>query len=121
MFGAAAIAAPQLLAQPSDEETAACGQACGTACGLGIIGIPLLVGLLVSIGIAVWISRDARRRNNPNWLLWAFIGFFFNLLGVVIYLIVREQSQGPGPMAPPPPPPPPPPPWDPPPPPPPES
>lgn len=43
MFGAAVFAAPPLLAQASDEETAACGQACGTACGLGIIGIPLLI------------------------------------------------------------------------------
>jgi hypothetical protein len=114
VIGAAVIAAPTLLAQPSEEEAEACGQACGTACGVGIIGIPMVIGLLVSIGIAVWIHRDARQRNNPNPLLWAIIGLFFNVLGLVIYVIVREQGQPPRPMEPPPPPPPsvPPPPWD---------
>lgn len=104
-FGAAVIAAPALFAQEmTEEEAEACGQACGTACGLTVIGIPLLIGFLVSIGVAVYVYRDSKRRGDPNWLLWTLVGFFFNVLGLVIYVVTRPKEP---PLNPPPPPPPP--------------
>jgi hypothetical protein len=72
-----------------------------------------LVFLVISIGIALWIFRDAKERGIQSPPLWAILGFFFNVLGLVIYLIARKNmSQGPpaatgaGSMPPPPPPPP---------------
>lgn len=72
-----------------------------------------LVFLVLSIGIALWIFRDAKERGIQSAPLWAILGFFFNVLGLVIYLIARNNmSQGPpaasgtGSMPPPPPPPP---------------
>ncbi|MFN2237820.1 MAG: PLDc N-terminal domain-containing protein [Thermoanaerobaculia bacterium] len=71
-----------------------------------------LVFLVLSIGIALWIFRDAKERGIQSPPLWAVLGFFFNVLGLVIYLIARKNmSQGPPAAsgmgsAPPPPPPP---------------
>jgi hypothetical protein len=71
-----------------------------------------LVFLVLSIGIALWIFRDAKERGIQSAPLWAILGFFFNVLGLVIYLIARKNmSQGPPAAsgmgsAPPPPPPP---------------
>ena len=55
-----------------------------------------LVFLVLSIGIALWIFRDAKERGIQSPPLWAILGFFFNILGLVIYLIARKNmSQGP--------------------------
>lgn len=68
--------------------------ACGVCAGLGLLP---LIGLAISVGIAYWIYKDAKRRGDPNAVLWAVVGFFFNLLGLIIYLVVRSK----GPTAPP--------------------
>lgn len=111
-FGAFAFA-PPALAQTStastttyyeeDDEIPEEGAvACAWCAALGV-AFPLIL-LALSIGIALWIWRDARERGNPSAALWAILGFLFNILGLVIYLIARKNM---GPSVPPPPPPPP--------------
>ena len=67
----------------------------------GIPGGPelLIILLIFAIGIggfvlwaalAYWVYRDANRRNMDNALLWGVITFFLGLIGLVIYLVVRE-------------------------------
>jgi hypothetical protein len=98
-----ALAALPAFAQISDDDAeAACGIA---ACGAFVL-LPILIGAIVTIGVTVWIAMDARKRNDPNWILWAVIGFLFNIIGLIIYLVVRSK-EGPRPPAPMPPPPPP--------------
>ena len=85
--------------------------ACAGCLAVGA-AVPLIF-LVLSIGIALWIFRDAKERGIQSAPLWAILGFFFNILGLVIYLIARKNmSQGPPAAygtgsAPPPPPPPP--------------
>lgn len=75
--------------------------------GCAVLGIAFpLVILGISIAIALWIWRDAKERNIASAPLWAILGFLFNVLGLVIYLIARKNMSGPPPAAQQPPPPP---------------
>jgi hypothetical protein len=51
----------------------------------------LLVVLAVFVWLALlfWVRRDASRRG-MNTALWVVIVFFFHLLGIAAYLIVRR-------------------------------
>ena len=89
-----------------DEEGA---KVCAACAAFGI-ALPLIL-LGISIAIALWVYRDAKSRGITSAPLWAILGFLFNILGLVIYLIARNgmtppSSPAPGStMAPPPPPP----------------
>lgn len=72
---------------PTEAEGAMACAACG---GFGLIFI--LLPLALSIGIAWWIYRDANRRGNPQAVLWAVLGFFFNIIGLIIYLVARPTG-----------------------------
>lgn len=74
--------------------------ACGICGGIGLIFFVL--PLAISIGIAWWIYRDATRAGNPQAVLWAVLGFLFNIIGLIIYLIARPKGP-PTTIAPPPP------------------
>ncbi len=84
------------------------GAAVCATCAAATFAVPLIL-LGISIAIALWIYRDAKERGITSAALWAILGFLFNILGLVIYLIARKGMQppaAPGSMAPPPPPPP---------------
>jgi preprotein translocase subunit Sss1 len=49
-----------------------------------------LVGFIIWVGLAYWVYRDANRRNMDNAVLWAVITFFLGLIGLVIYILVRD-------------------------------
>jgi len=57
-------------------------------------GIPAavlsLTFLILWIAVLVWVYRDAERRK-MNGALWALLVFFGNLVGLIIYLIVRSD------------------------------
>ena len=66
-----------------------------SAQGLGRIGSePFFGGALVIFWIAVliWVYRDAERRK-MNGVLWGLLVFIGNLVGLIIYLIVRNESR----------------------------
>jgi hypothetical protein len=73
-----------------DDEAQDGALACGVCGGIGLIFFVL--PLLISIGIAWWIYKDATRRENPQAVLWAVLGFFFNIIGLIIYLIARPKG-----------------------------
>jgi len=50
-----------------------------------------LVFLALWILVIVWVYRDAERRG-MNGLLWALLVFVGNLIGLVVYLIVRSEN-----------------------------
>ena len=64
------------------------------------------VFLIVWIAVVIWVYKDAERRGMSG-LLWALLVFIGNLIGLLIYLIVRQdhplrEEQGmasPGPPA----------------------
>jgi hypothetical protein len=93
--------APVALAQTGDQGDAGAGCAgCGCA-GAGIaimIGVPLLaavIGIAVNGFIAYWINKDAKSRGMENATMWAVLGFFLGLLGLLIYILSRPQPGGP--------------------------
>ena len=60
--------------------------------GWGVASVLTLSLLVLWIGVIVWVYRDAERRN-MNGVLWALLVFFGNLIGLLIYLIVRSDSR----------------------------
>lgn len=56
-----------------------------------LIILPLLFVLIGWIVIVVWVYRDAERRA-LNGILWGLLVFFGNIIGLIIYLIVRSEQ-----------------------------
>jgi len=56
----------------------------GVFCLIGFI--PLIINIL----IAYWMYKDAEKRNE-NGALWAVIGFFLSIIGLVIWIVVRPD------------------------------
>lgn len=54
-----------------------------------IVGVVTFIGL--SVLIAYYVHKDALRREIKNSELWLLIGLVLNLLGLVIYLLVRNN------------------------------
>lgn len=52
--------------------------------------LPLLLLILVIV-IVFWVYRDAERRN-MNGILWALLVLVGNIVGLIIYLIVRSEE-----------------------------
>lgn len=78
--------------EDDDDDPSQDAVACGICGGIGLLFFVL--PLAISIGIAWWIYRDANQRGNPQAVLWAVLGFFFNLIGLIIYLIARPPGPG---------------------------
>jgi hypothetical protein len=60
---------------------------------LVVVGFVLLVGLAFTaiwIGISYWVYKDANERNMNSPALWGLLTFFAGLIGVVLYLVLRE-------------------------------
>jgi len=55
---------------------------------LGII-ITLIIFWVVAIGLAVWVYKDAKKRD-MNAAVWLLIVLLSGCIGCIIYLIVRE-------------------------------
>ena len=53
----------------------------------------LLIIFAVHFFIVYWVYNDARKRGNPNAVLWSVLTFFSNPLGLILYLILgRDQG-----------------------------
>ena len=81
-------------------EDAAGAAACAACGGVGIIFI--LIPIALTIGIGIWMYKDAQKRGDPNAILWLVVGLVFSVIGLIVYLVVRNQK--PAPPAPPAPP-----------------
>lgn len=63
--------------------------------GLGRLNFEPFVGgalVLFWIAVLIWVYRDAERRK-MNGVLWGLLVFIGNLVGLIIYLIVRNESR----------------------------
>jgi uncharacterized membrane protein YhaH (DUF805 family) len=63
---------------------------------LGAIGgaIGCLIGLIsfaITVALTVWVYRDANARGQ-NGILWGLLTFFFTLIGLIAWLIVRRDK-----------------------------
>ena len=55
---------------------------------IGII-ITLIIFWVIAIGLAVWVYKDAKKRD-MNAAVWVLIVLLSGCIGCIIYLIVRE-------------------------------
>jgi RNA polymerase subunit RPABC4/transcription elongation factor Spt4 len=53
--------------------------------------LPLTILFFLWAAVALWVYRDAERRNHSG-LLWGLFVFVGNIIGLVIYLILRSSS-----------------------------
>ena len=49
----------------------------------------LVVVLLISLGLAIWVYKDAKKRD-MNAAVWLLIVLVTGCLGCIIYLVVRD-------------------------------
>ena len=86
---ASLAAAVPVLAQTSTSNDVA-GPAYGA--GLMICGLLMFVVIIAFyVWVAVWIFRDANKRGISG-VLWALIWIVLNMLGLIIYLVVRPRD-----------------------------
>lgn len=94
-----------LLAQTSDESPAATATAAansgdaaaGAAGALFAGGCGLLYcGTLLAfwLGVAIWVMKDARRRNSPNATLVTVLAWIpaTTLIGLIVHLVTRPKN-----------------------------
>ncbi|MFX0163559.1 MAG: zinc-ribbon domain-containing protein, partial [Candidatus Hodarchaeota archaeon] len=59
---------------------------------VGFIISLILVSLIIVVLIGLWIYRDAESRGE-NGVLWLIIVFFLNIIGLIIWLLVRPPKK----------------------------
>lgn len=52
-----------------------------------------IVYFIVSLLIARYMHKDAIKRGIKNSEIWLLLGFFLNLIGLVLYLVVRKNYE----------------------------
>ena len=90
LFTTATLLAQSSSSTPTEisDETAA-----GIAAAVGGCG---LIGSLISIAlwlfVAIWIMKDAKRRNSPNATLVIVLGWLVWPIGLIVHLITRPKT-----------------------------
>jgi hypothetical protein len=64
----------------------------GDAFGIILYCLCMLVMFAVHFFIIYWVYNDARKRGNPNAVLWAVVTFLSNPLGLILYLILGRNQ-----------------------------
>jgi hypothetical protein len=87
-----------VLAQTSDDATAtATPQQLSGAAAAGIFGTMCLfwlVGLVIYLWGAIWVTKDAKRRNSPNATLVTVLTWLPPtwLIGIIVHLVTRPKT-----------------------------
>lgn len=89
-----------LLAQTAtpDDASSPGDAAAGAAAGLAALGcglLPCLLGLAISIGLAIFVYKDATKRGMDNAVLLTIVTAITGPLGLVIYLLMRPKGNVP--------------------------
>ena len=61
---------------------------------VGLVFLFPLLWFILALFILVWVYQDAQSRN-MNGALWAVIVFFLSVIGLILYLLVRESPHPP--------------------------
>ena len=90
--------ATALLAQ--DDATATPTQlsekeAAGLVAGVcGVMLIPILISIAIWLGIAIWVTKDAKRRQSPNATLVTVLAWIpaTTVIGLIVHLVTRPKT-----------------------------
>ena len=61
--------------------------------GLGLVCILPIIWFVIAILIAIWVYRDAEKRDSSG-ALWLIIVIFTGIIGLIIWLVVRPPIGG---------------------------
>ena len=53
--------------------------------------IPLIIYYVIGIFCAIWVYNDAKKRRGMPQLIWMFVVILTGIVGIIIYLVIREQ------------------------------
>jgi len=70
----------------------------------GIMCLCYALPFIISLILAIWVYKDAKRRGDDRAPLWFVLVFFLPILGLIIYLVLRKEETPPPPPPPPQPP-----------------
>lgn len=82
---------PALLAQTSSDTPADLSGAAAA----GIFGVACIFQLLmiaIWLFVAIWIMRDAKKRNSPNATLVTVLGWLIWPVGLIVHLVTRPKD-----------------------------
>jgi L-asparagine transporter-like permease len=86
-----------LLAQTATpEEASTPGELSGKAAGalVGVICLFWIVAIAIWLFIAIWIMRDAKKRQSPNATLVTVLGWIpaTTVIGLIVHLVTRPKT-----------------------------
>jgi hypothetical protein len=87
------LTASAMLAQTDASPTPEIsGGAIAAICGAGIL-MPL-ISLAIWLFIAIWVMKDAKRRNSPNATLVTVLAWipFTTVIGLIVHLVTRPKT-----------------------------
>ena len=60
----------------------------------GIMLIPMLISLALWLGIAIWVMKDAKRRQSPNATLVTVLAWIpaTTVIGLIVHLVTRPKT-----------------------------
>jgi hypothetical protein len=73
--------------QLSDKEAAGVVAGC-LALGL----VPILISIAIWLFVAIWIMRDAKKRQSPNATLVTVLGWLIWPVGLIVHLVTRPKT-----------------------------
>lgn len=84
--GALASATPEVIS-----DKAAAGIAAGIC---GVMLIPILISVAIWLGIAIWVMKDAKRRQSPNATLVTVLAWIppTSIIGLIVHLVTRPKT-----------------------------
>jgi len=81
-----------LAQEAGDSPAASDGDVAGALAALGCGILPCIIGIAISVALAIWVYRDAKARGMDNALLLTIVTAITGLLGLVIYLMMRPKG-----------------------------
>jgi hypothetical protein len=77
----------------TEEEKKALAAACaGGGIWCAVMVLFTLVAIAVKVVMIVWVYKDSKARGDQNAVLWIVLLLFTNIIGFVIYLVVRPKG-----------------------------
>ena len=86
------LTASLLLAQTESPTPEISGGAIAAICGAGLL-IPI-ISIAIWLFIAIWVMRDAKKRNSPNATLVTVLAWipFTTVIGLIVHLVTRPKD-----------------------------
>ncbi len=89
LIGSLAVPAA-LLAQETTTEPSA--NPLAALLGGGLCMVVWLVGIVIAILLMIWVYKDAKARGQ-NAVLWLILTFFFGIIALIVWLIIRPKEK----------------------------